>query len=112
DDDDGVAKINQAVEHVEQFADVVKVQAGGRLVEYIDGLAGVGPGKLGGQLDALGFAAGQGRGALPEREVIEADVGKRLQNLANLRDVAEHLERLTDAQVEHVGNALALVLDG
>ena len=61
DDDDRVAQIDQAIEHVEQLADVVEVQAGGRLVEDVDGLAGVGPGQLGGQLDALGLAAGQRR---------------------------------------------------
>ena len=48
----------------------------------------------------------------PEREVVEADVGERLQDPANLRDVAEQLERLADAHGQHVGDRLALVLDG
>ena len=43
DHDDRVAQIDQAIEDIEQFADVVEVQAGGRLVEDVDGLAGVGP---------------------------------------------------------------------
>ena len=36
DDDDRVAQVDQAVEHVEQLADVVEVQAGRRLVEDVE----------------------------------------------------------------------------
>ena len=72
-------------------------------------LAGVGPGQLGGQLDALGLAAGERRRRLAEREVVEADVGQRLQDAADLRDVAEQLERFADAHGQHVGDRLALV---
>src|SRR5437764_1182780 len=58
DHDDGVAQVHQALQHLQQLADVVEVQAGGRLVEDVDGPAGVGPGELGRKLDALGLAAG------------------------------------------------------
>ena len=94
DDDDRVAEIDQPVQHVEQLADVVEVQAGRRLVEEVERLAGVGPGQLGGQLDALGLAAGERRRGLAERQVVEADVVQRLQDVANLGDVAEQLQRL------------------
>ena len=50
-------------------------------------------------------------GRLAERHVAEADVVERLQDVADLRDVAEQFERLADAHVEHVGDALAVVLD-
>ena len=92
------------LEHVEQLADVVEVQAGRRLVEEVERPAGVGPGQLGGQLDALGLAAGERRRRLAEREVAEADVGQRLQDAADLRDVGEQLQRLADAHVQHVGD--------
>ena len=36
----GVALVDQAVEHLEQLADVLEVEAGGRLVEDVEGLAG------------------------------------------------------------------------
>ena len=36
DDDDGVALIHELVEHVEQLAGVLEVQAGGRLVEDVE----------------------------------------------------------------------------
>ncbi|MGH2550360.1 MAG: hypothetical protein ACRDHN_13275, partial [Thermomicrobiales bacterium] len=37
DDDDRVAEIDEAIEHIEQLADVVEVQAGRWLVEDVDG---------------------------------------------------------------------------
>ena len=54
-----VAPIDQPVEHGQQLPDVVEVQAGGRLVEDVERLAGVDAGQFGGQLDPLGFAAGE-----------------------------------------------------
>ena len=84
------------------------MQAGGRFIEQIERLAGVGPSKLGGEFDALGFAAGECRGALAEREVIEADVAQRLQDAADFRNVGEQLDGLAARHVEHVGDALAV----
>ena len=40
DDDDRVSLPLEAVEHVQQLADVVEVEPGGRLVEDVEGLAG------------------------------------------------------------------------
>ena len=54
------------LQHVEQLANIVEVQAGGRLIEEIDSLAGAGPGQFRGQLDALGLAAGQRRRRLAQ----------------------------------------------
>ena len=85
---DRVAQIDQPVEHVEQLGQVVEVQAGGRLVEQVERVAGVGPGELGGQLDALGLAAGERRGRLAERQVVEPHVAERLQ------DAADHLQKV------------------
>ena len=86
DDDDRVAQVGQAVDDVEELADVVEVQAGRRLVEDVEGLARVGPGQLGGELHALGLAAGERRRGLAERDVAEADVVQGLQDLADLGD--------------------------
>ena len=88
DHDDRVALVDEAIEHFEQLGQVVEVQAGGRLVEQVQRLAGVRPSKLGRQFHALRFAAGERRRALAEREVIEPDVAQRLQDAADLRDVA------------------------
>ncbi len=53
---------------------VCDVQAGGRLVQDIDGLAGRALGQLGGELDALRLAAGQRGGRLPELDVPQPDL--------------------------------------
>ena len=47
DDDDRVALVDEAVEDFEQFGEVVEVEAGGRFVEEVERLAGVGPSELG-----------------------------------------------------------------
>ena len=59
DDDDRVALIDEFVQHFEQLGDIVEVQARGRLVEYVERLAGGFAGQFLGELDALGFAAGE-----------------------------------------------------
>ena len=87
DDEDGVAEVDQALQDVEQFADVVEVQAGGGLVEDVERAAGLAAAEFAGQLDALGFAAGERGGGLAELDVAEADVDQRLQLVPDLRDV-------------------------
>ena len=37
----GVAVVGQAIEHVQQELDVMEVQAGGRLIEDVQGVAGI-----------------------------------------------------------------------
>ncbi len=91
DDDHRVTGVDEAVQHAEQFLDVVEVQAGGRLVEQVERLAGAAAAQLARQLDALGFAARQGRGGLPEFDVVQADVVQRLEHGADARDVGEML---------------------
>ena len=108
DDDDGVALVDQALEHVEQLADVLEVQAGGRLVEHVDGAAGGALLQLGGELDALRLAAGEGRRRLAEPHVAEADVVERLQVARDRGDRLEEVGGLLDRHVEHVGDGLAL----
>ena len=76
-----------------QLGQIVEVQAGRRLVEQIQRLAGVGPGKFGGQLHALRFAAGKRRRRLAERQIVQAHVAQRLQDAANLGNVLEQLAR-------------------
>ena len=111
DDDHRVALVDQPLEHLEQLVDVVEVQAGGGLVEDVERLAGGDLAELGGELDALGLAAGERRRRLAELDVAEADVVERLEQPRDARDVGEELDRLLDAHVEHVGDVLALVAD-
>ena len=98
------------LQHAEQLADVLEVQAGGRLVEHVDGAAGGALLQLGGELDALRLAAGQRRRRLAEPDVAEADVDERLQVPGDRRDRREEVGGLLDRHVEHLGDGLALVV--
>ena len=89
DHNDRVAQIDETIENAEQLADVVEMQTRGRLIEDVHGLAGVRAGELGGQLDALGLAAGQRRSRLPQRQVIQADIDQRLQHPMDLGNIAQ-----------------------
>ena len=73
DDDDRVALVDELLQHVEQLARVLEVQAGRRLVEDVERAAGAALRQLLRQLDALRLAAGQRRRRLAERDVAEAD---------------------------------------
>ena len=68
DDDDGVAPIPQLVQYLEQLLDIVEVQPGGRLIQNIEGLAGVPLGELPRQLDPLRLAARERGGGLTEHD--------------------------------------------
>src|SRR5260370_1511698 len=73
DDEHGVAEIDEALQDVEEFSNIVEMEAGGGLVENVKRAAGLAFGKLAGQLDALGFTAGKRGGGLAEGDVTEAD---------------------------------------
>ena len=108
DDDDRVALVDQALEHAEQLADVLEVQAGGRLVEHVDGAPGGALLQLGGELDPLRLTAGQGGRGLAEPDVAEPDVVERLHVPGDGGHRLEEVGGLLDRHVEHVGDRLAL----
>ncbi len=111
DDQHRVSGVDQTLEHVDELAHVLEVQARGGLVEDVERLAGLRAVQLLGKLNALRLAAGESRCRLPEMDVSQAHVGERLQLLLDLGDVREEGERLVNGHVEHVGNGLAVVLD-
>jgi hypothetical protein len=71
--------VDQPGQHAEQLADVLEVQAGGRLVQHVDGPAGGPALQFGGELDALRLAAGQGGRGLAQPDVAQAHVDQRLE---------------------------------
>ena len=111
DDDERIAGVAQLHEHFEQLVDIGKMQAGGRLIEDVNGAPGGLLGQLGGELDALRFAAGKRGAALPEPHVAEPHVLQREQLVGNLRDIAKEARGLIHRHIEHVGDVLALVSD-
>ena len=110
DDDDGVAEVGEAVEDFEELADVVEVEAGGGLVEEIEGAAGLALAELAGELHALGFAAGERGGGLAEVDVAEAYVDEGLELLVDGGDVLEDGDGVFDGEVEDVGDGVAVEL--
>ena len=94
DDQHGVALVDQLVQHLEQLAHILEVQAGGRLVQDVERVAGGAAAQLLAQLDALRLAAGERGGRLAQLDVAQADGVERLQLVAQARDVLEELERL------------------
>src|SRR6266852_2519523 len=88
------------------------MQAGGGLVEDVEGAAGLGLGKRAGELDALGFAAGERGGGLAELDVAEADFDEGGEFLLNLRNLVEQLQGFGGRKVQDVGNGMALETHG
>ncbi len=87
------------------------MQAGGRLVQDVQRVAGVPLGQFLGQLDALRFAAGQRRRVLTEADVGQPDVDQRLQLARDDRDVAEEIGGVLDRHLQNVIDVLAFVAD-
>src|SRR5690606_26818417 len=108
DDDHRVALLDELVEDLEQLRDVVEVEAGGGLVEDVEGAAGGALGELLGELDALRLAAGEGGGLLADVDVGEADAGEGVELVADRGDGLEEVAAFLDRHVEHVGDRLSL----
>src|SRR5687767_2036834 len=111
DDDHGVARFDQAVQHLEQLLDVGEVQPGRRLVEDVERLAGGAPRQLRRELHPLRLSPRERRGRLAEMDVAETDVEQRLQLRRDGGDVLEELERVLDRHAEDVRDVLSLVVD-
>src|SRR3546814_11531488 len=75
DHDDAVALLHKGVEDFQQFADILEMEAGGGLVQYVERVAGGSTAEFLCELHALGFAAGEGRCLLDRQSVV---VGKRV----------------------------------
>ena len=109
DDDHGVVLIDQAIEHPEQFADVVEVQTGGGFVQDVEGPAGAALGQFAAELDPLGLAAGKGRGRLTEPDVAQPHVPQGGHFVFYGRNVLEKLHGLADGHVQNIGNGSASI---
>ena len=111
DHDGGIAALDKFAQDTGQLGDVVKMEAGGGLVQDVDGPAGALAGELGGQLDALGFAAGKLGGGLAEFDIAQSDVVKGLDLAADGRYVLKEGQGFLDGHLKYVGDVFALVAD-
>src|SRR5947209_19030038 len=109
DDEERAARFDQSAEGGEQLVDVVEVEARGRLVEDVERARAGALREIGGELDALRFAARKRCGRLAEAEVAEAHVVEDAQAVTDLRGVAEKRHRLAHGHVEHVVDVLSSV---
>ena len=75
-DENSVAAVNEAVEHFDEDADVVKVQTRGGFVEQVKRFARGGSRQLCCEFDALCLAAREGCGRLTEAQITQAHVGE------------------------------------
>ena len=98
------------MQHGEQLADVFKVQAGGRLVQHVDGAAVGALLQFGCELHALRFTAGEGGCGLTQANVAQAHVHEGVQVARNRGECGEELCGFFHGHFEHVGNGLALVV--
>src|SRR5947209_8217264 len=109
DDEERAARFDQSAEGGEQLVDVVEVEARGRLVEDVERACAGALREIGGELDALRFAARKRCGRLAEAEVAEAHVVEDAQAVTDLRGVAEKRHRLAHSHVENIVDVLAAV---
>jgi len=111
DDDDCGSLVYQGVEHSDELADLVHVQAGCGLVEDVESAGEISFAELAGYFDALGFAAGEGGGCLTELDVFETDLREDVETAHERRVVGEEFAGLTHGHVEDVGDAFTLIFD-
>src|SRR3989344_8613964 len=104
-----VAPVDPALENGEKLFDVREVKTGGRLVQKIQGPAGVPFAELGGKFDPLGFAARKSGGGLPQGQISESHLLQNGQAIVEPGDVLEEFDRLLHGHPEHVVDVLALV---
>ncbi len=88
------------------------MQAGGRLVEDVEGVAGALAAEFCGELHPLAFSSGEGHGRLPEPDISKADIHHGLELLGNGRDILEEFVCLADWHFQHIVDVLSLVFDG
>ena len=106
-----VALVDEPVQHAEELSHILEVQAGGRLIEDVDGVTGGALGQLTSQLDPLGLASRQGGRRLAETHVPQAHVDQRLHVAGDRWLVLEERERLAARHVQHVGDGAPLKAD-
>src|SRR2546422_7719486 len=86
------------MQHLEEQAHVLEVEARRRLVEDVEGAAGVAFGQLGGQFDALRLAPRERRGGLAQVDVSQSYVVEQLEFRADARLVLRSEEHTSELQ--------------
>ena len=109
-DEHRVAALYQCAETFEELADVVEVEAGGRLVEDEEGGLAAFQAEIVGQLDALVLAAREGARGLPQFDVAQTYGLQRKETAHYLGALVlgEELYGLVDGHLQNVVDALSV----
>ena len=99
DDKNGVAQVAQFFESLDEAVIVALMEADGGLIENIEDTAEAGA-DLGGEADALAFAAGERGGIAVQREVVEADGAEEFKALDDFAADALGDKRLAGREAE------------
>ena len=104
-----VTRIDQALQHVEQLADILKMKTGCRLVQNVERLARLATMELLGKLHTLRLTARERRSGLAQAHIAQANVIQGLELALDLRNVPKESKRLGNAHVEHVRDGFATI---
>src|SRR5208282_4275524 len=108
-DEKGAAGFEEFAESGEQLVDIVKVEAGGGLVQDVKNAAIFRARKVGGELEALRFAAGKRGGRLAEAQITKTNFIEDTKFGDDLRNIDEEGEGLTHGHLQDIVNVLAVV---
>ena len=110
DDQHRVPGVHQPLQHLQQLLHIVGVQTRGGLVQNIEGAARGTAGQLRGQLHPLGLAAGEGGGGLAQLHIAQSHIAEGPKLFGDPRHRGKKGQRLLRRHIQHVSDALALVL--
>ena len=108
-DHNGIPAIGQTVKHLQEFFDVIEMQAGSRFVKDVERSSGRSLTQFTGQLDALRLTAGESRRRLTKMEIAETYILQHLQFLPDGRNVSHHFQCLDHGEIENVGDISPLI---
>src|SRR5579883_1812018 len=111
DHDDGVARVYESLQDLQQAIHIGEVQARCWLVQNVHRATGGAAGEFRCQFDALRLAAGEGGRGLSELYIAETDIIERLHLVVDRRHVGEEVSGLFHCHIQHIGNTFALVVD-
>ena len=109
DDDDGIAAIDEFLQHIHQDADVLEMQTRGGLVEDIERLSRIALGEFGGEFYTLALTAREGGGGLSEFDIAKSHILNGLDLTEDVGHVLEELYGLVDGHVEYIGYRFAFI---
>ena len=107
-----VCSIDQAVQYVKEFLDIVEMKPGRGLIQDIQRSPCRAPAQLPGEFNALRLPSREGGCRLPQLHVPQPHVVERLHLLRDGGDVFQERESVADIHVQQVRDGVSLVLHG